>query len=245
MLNGIYTQIDVINVQHMSMFEDVLLFSSGIRNCSLQGRAGVPQNLGSVPGLSTLHSLHFLLKLKEAIHECFSCRGAARHIDVNRDNSVAASDHGIRVVIIAPTICTASHAHHPTWLWHLIVDFSEGGGHLICESSRNNDNISLPRGGSEDNSIPVHVISRCSYVHHLHSTTCQTKCQGPEGAFPAPVNKVINPGKSPFHFVLLEVHLERRVAMTFNPVGNAGALNLVHRGHLGASRTLCVKQADG
>ena len=30
------------------------------------------------------------------------------------------------------------------------------------------------------------------------------------------------------------IHLERRVAMTFNPVRNAGALNLVHRGHLGA-----------
>ena len=25
--------------------------------------------------------------LKEAIHECFSWRGAAGHIDVNRDNS--------------------------------------------------------------------------------------------------------------------------------------------------------------
>ena len=74
---------------------------------------------------------------------------------------------------------------------------------------------------------------------------------------PAPVNKVINPGKSPFHFVLLEVdlkefrsagaqnktksksnHLERRVAMAFNPVGNAGALNLVHRGHLGLKGSL-------
>ena len=64
MLNGIYTQIDVINVQHMSMFEDVL-FSSGIQSCSLQGRADVCQNLGSVPSLSTLHPLHFLLKLKE------------------------------------------------------------------------------------------------------------------------------------------------------------------------------------
>merc|ERR1719400_2675256 len=136
------------------MFEDVL-FSSGIRSCSLQGRADVCRNLGSVPGLSTLHPLHFLLKLKEAIHECFSCRGAAGHIDVNRDNSVTAPDNSIRVVIIAPTICTASHAHHPTWFWHLIVDFSEG------------------------NSIPVHIISRCSYVHHLDSTTSQPKCQGP------------------------------------------------------------------
>jgi len=227
---------------HVSIFQYILFLQV---QHPRQGWADVCNNLGSVPGLSTLHPLHFLLKLKEAIHECFSGGGAAGHIDVNRDNSVTAPDNSIGVVIIASTIGTATHAHHPTWLWHLIVDFSEGWGHLICESSRHNDNISLPRGGSEDNSIPVHIISGCSNVHHLHSTTCQPKSQRPQRAFPAPVNKVINSGKSPLHFVLLEVDLKRRVAMAFNPVRNAGALNLVHRGHLGAGRTLCVKQADG
>merc|ERR1719234_257312 len=165
--------------------------------------------------VGALHPLHFLLKLKEAIHQCFSCGGAAGHIDVNRNNSVTAPDNSIRVVIITPTIGTATHAHHPTWLWHLIVDFSEGWRHLICESSCNNNDISLTGRSSEDNSIP------------------------------APVDKVINPGKGPFHFICLEVHLERRVAMAFDPVRNAGALNLVHRGHLCACRALCVKQGDG
>ena len=74
---------------------------------------------------------------------------------------------------------------------------------------------------------------------------------------PAPVDKIINPCKGPFHFILLKVdlksycslgvsfdarnqiiHLERRVAMAFNPVRNAGALNLVHRGHLGGDGKL-------
>ena len=42
--------------------------------------------LGPVPGLGTLHSLHFLLELQETIHEGLSSRRASRHININRNN---------------------------------------------------------------------------------------------------------------------------------------------------------------
>ena len=37
---------------------------------------------------------------------------------------------------------------------HLVVDFSEGGSHLIGESSGHDDDVCLPGRGSEHDAVP-------------------------------------------------------------------------------------------
>merc|ERR550534_1035372 len=100
-------------------------------------------------------------------------------------------------------------------------NLSEGWSHLVCKSSRRNNNIGLSGRSTEHNSISVHVVSWGGNVHHLHSATGQSKSQRPQRAFSAPVDQVVDPGESPLNLVLLEVHLERRVAMALNSVRNA------------------------
>ena len=73
-------------------------------------------------------------------------------------------------------------------------------------------------------SQPVHVISGCGDVHHLHGATSEAEGERPERALrmdsgyqafshcfvhlPAPVDEIVHPSQSPLYLVLLEVHLE-------------------------------------
>merc|ERR1719266_1358114 len=84
-----------------SRFKIFSAFSCTLQAGRLRSGEDKGQDLSSVPGLGALHPLHFLLKLKEPVHERFSGGGAAGHVDVNRDNSVTAPDNSIRIMIIA------------------------------------------------------------------------------------------------------------------------------------------------
>jgi len=211
-----------------------------------------------------MHSLHFLLQLQEPVHEGLCGGWAPRDIDINGDNPVASPDYSITVVIISSSIGTAAHAYNPPRLWHLVIDFSECWGHFICQSSSNDNNISLTGGGSEHNSVPVHVISRGSYVHHFHCTAGKSKGEWPQGTLrnildytfqilfftnlSAPVDQIVNPCKSIFHLVLLEVNFERRISMWRSSVRNGwgplilcgGDTNIVLVGHLDVIDRSCV-----
>ena len=48
--------------------------------------------------------LDFLLELEEAVEEGLGRRGAARHVDVDGDDSIAAADDRVGVVVVAASI---------------------------------------------------------------------------------------------------------------------------------------------
>jgi hypothetical protein len=52
---------------------------------------------------------HFLLELEEAVHETLRRGRAARDVDIDRDDSIAASHDGVGVMIIAAAIGTGAH----------------------------------------------------------------------------------------------------------------------------------------
>ena len=109
--------------------------------------------LCSVPGLARMHSLHFLLELEEPIHESLGSWRTAWDVDIHGNNPVAASDHGVAVVIVTSTVGTAAHAHHPSGLGHLVINLPKGWSHLVGQCSSHNDDICLSWGGSEHNTI--------------------------------------------------------------------------------------------
>jgi len=61
-----------------------------------------------------------------------------------------------------------------TWFRHLIVHFSQCWGHLICEGSSHNHDITLTGASTEDNTKSVLVVSRRGHMHHLHRTARQS-----------------------------------------------------------------------
>merc|ERR1719189_1951825 len=95
----------------------------------------------SVPRLARMLSLYFLLELEESIHQCLCCGGTSGNIDVNRDDSVAAPDHGVAVVVVAAPVGAAAHADHPPRLGHLVVNLPEGGRHLVGQRARHDDHV--------------------------------------------------------------------------------------------------------
>ena len=97
--------------------------------------------------------LHLLLELQEPVHESLCCGRTPGNIDINRNNPIAASHHRVAVVIVSSSISTASHAHHPPRLRHLVVHLPECWSHLVCESSSHDDHISLARRSSEHDAI--------------------------------------------------------------------------------------------
>jgi hypothetical protein len=116
-------------------------------------------------------------------------------------------------MVVAAAVGARSHRDDPARIGHLIVDPAEGGGHLVGEGARDDDHVSLARGGSEDNTIPVHVVPGRGDVHHLDGAAGEAEGKRPQGAFPAPVCKVVDAGKRPLDLVRLEVNLERGVAL--------------------------------
>merc|ERR550525_1351516 len=142
----------------------------------------------SVPSLARMHSLHFLLELEETVHESLGSWRTARNVNIHGNNSVAASDHGVTVVIVASTVRTTTHTDDPSGLGHLVITLPEGRSHLICQSSSNNDDICLSWRCSEHNTISVHIISWGSNVHHLYGTTGQTKSERPQRTLSSPID---------------------------------------------------------
>lgn len=155
-------------------------------------------SLLSVPHLNRLHALHLLLQLQDTVQKRLSRWRTSWNVDIDRNNTIAASHHRVWVVIVATAVCARAHRDDPSWLGHLIVDFTQGRCHLIGECARNNDHISLTRRRSENDTITIHVVARCSDVHHFDGTAGKTECQRPNWALTAPVQDIVETCDCPF-----------------------------------------------
>lgn len=99
--------------------------------------------LRSVPSLNGFHSFDFLLELKNSVHKRFGRGRAARNVNIDRHNTIATANHGVRVMIISTAVGARSHRQHPSRFGHLIVDTAESRSHFIRQSSGDNDDIGL------------------------------------------------------------------------------------------------------
>ena len=110
---------------------------------------GFNLNLRSVPvpHLRILHPLDLLLQLEDTVHERLGRGRAAGHVDVDGDDAVAAPDDGVGVVVVAAAVGAGPHGDDPSGVGHLVVDATEGGGHLVGERARHDDHVRLPRRG--------------------------------------------------------------------------------------------------
>ena len=118
----------------------------------------------------------------------------ARHVYVDWYHPIHASYHTIAIMVISTTIRTASHADHPLWIRHLIVQLSESRCHLIGNRASHYHDVGLAGGRTKDDAEAVLIVSRHGDVHHLNATTCEGKRQRPQGAIPRPADNLINTG---------------------------------------------------
>jgi len=149
------------------------------------------------PHLQLAAVLDLALQDEQRVEQGLRRGGAARHIDVHRDDPVAAPNHGVAVVVVAPAIGAGTHGEHPLGLRHLVVGDPEGVRHLVGDSPCHDEDIRLAGSLSEHHAKPVHVVPRGGAVHHLHGAAGQAEGQGPHLAFQSPVDQIVETSNAP------------------------------------------------
>jgi hypothetical protein len=133
----------------------------------------------SVPNSRNLGVPHLSLQLEDTVHQGLARRGASRDVNIDRHNPVAATDHAVAVVIVTSSVGAAAHADDPSGFRHLIVDLTQGRGHLVGEGAGNNHDVRLTWRGTENDSQSILVVSWCRQVHHLDGAARETEGHGP------------------------------------------------------------------
>jgi hypothetical protein len=179
-----------------------IVVANSITNWKILGSRHLPpfrpsSRLLPVPHLQRLHALDLLLQLQHTVQQRLRRWRAAGHININGNNTITASHHRIRVVVVAAAVGAATHRDYPPGFGHLVVHFAERGRHLVGQRAGNNDTVGLPRGGSEDDTITIHVVTWSGDVHHLYGATGQTEGQRPDGGLATPVQDVVETGDRP------------------------------------------------
>ena len=82
----------------------------------------------SPPVKEILAPVDLLLQLKNTVQQSLSGWRATRDVDVNRDDPVASSHDGVRVVVVSAATGAAAHGVYPARLRHLVVDPTENRG---------------------------------------------------------------------------------------------------------------------
>ena len=108
---------------------------------------------------SHLSMPHLFLKLKNPIHQRLTRRRTSRHINIHRNNPIAAPRDTVAVMIIPATVGARSHADDPAGLRHLVVHLAQGGSHLVGESTSYYHDVGLARRGSKDYSQAILVVA--------------------------------------------------------------------------------------
>lgn len=162
--------------------------------CLLVSSIVSPTALLAVPNSGDLGMPHLLLKLEDTKHECLGSRWASGNVNVDWDDSVATSGDRVGVVVVATTVGARAHGDDPSGVRHLVVNLSQSRGHLVGEGTGDNHDIGLTRGGTENNTHSVLVVTWGGKVHHLNSAAGETEGHGPERALTRPVCDLIEGG---------------------------------------------------
>src|SRR5215213_8724303 len=100
------------------------------------------------------------LQLQDPVEQRLRGRRAARHVDVDRDDAVAAADHRITIMVIAAAVCAAAHRDHVARLGHLVINAAQGRRHLVAQRSGDDHHVGLARAGTGGDAEALEVIAR-------------------------------------------------------------------------------------
>ncbi len=122
---------------------------------------------------------HLLLQLEDSVHQRLRGWRATWYVDIDWHDTVATSNNTVGVVVVTTTVGARAHGDDPSWLWHLIVNLSQGRCHLIGEGSSDNHNIGLTWRGTENDTEAILIVTWCGQVHHLDGAARETEGHWP------------------------------------------------------------------
>ena len=135
-----------------------------------------------------------LLQLQDAVDQRFGGRRAARHVDVDRHDAIAAAHHGVGIVVVAAAVGAAAHRDHPLRVGHLVVDLAQRRRHLVDQRAGHDHHVGLARRRAEHHAVAVEVQARGAGVHHLDRAAGQAEGHRPHRAGARPVQQRVEAG---------------------------------------------------
>ena len=118
----------------------------------LPPRSPVSDDRASAPDL--------LLQQQDAVDQGLGGRRAARDVDVDRHDPVAAAHDRVAEVVVAAAVGAGAHRQHVARLGHLVVDLAERRRHLVAQGAGHDHHVRLARAGAEHQAEPVEVVAR-------------------------------------------------------------------------------------
>ena len=150
-----------------------------------------------------------VLQLDDAVDQRLGRGRAARHVDIHRNDAVAAAHHRVAVVVVAATIGARAHGQHPARLRHLVIDLAQRRRHLVAQRAGHDHQVGLARTGAEHFGAEARdVVARRSSVHHLHGAAGQAEGDWPQRAGLGPVHRRVDAGEQKALLLKLFIHVQ-------------------------------------
>ena len=127
-------------------------------------------------------ALDLLLQQQDAVDQRFGAGRAARHVDVDRHDPIAAAHHRVAEVIVAAAVGAGAHRQDIARLGHLVVDLAQGRRHLVAQRAGDDHHVRLARARPEHEPEPVEIIARRRRVHHLDGAAGEPEGHRPHRA---------------------------------------------------------------
>src|SRR5574340_1249241 len=160
-----------------------------------------------------------VLQLNDSVQQRLGGRRAARHIDVDRYDAIAAAHHRIRVVIVAPTFGARAHGDHPPRLGHLVIYLAQRRRHLVAQRAGDDHDVRLARAGTEEDAEAVQIVARTAGVDHFHRATGEAERHRPHRTGARPVNQLVEGGRDEtFLQYTFNAHNAASARQSFRPV---------------------------
>src|SRR6187402_958040 len=108
-----------------------------------------------------------LLQLQDAVDQRFGRRRATRHIDIDRNDAIAAANDRVGIMVVAAAIGAGTHGDDPLRLGHLVIDLAQRRGHLVDQGAGDDHHVGLARARTEDDAEAIEIQARGTGVHHF------------------------------------------------------------------------------
>eukprot|EP01083_Nonionella_stella_P132329 402279_1 len=138
------------------------------------------KRLAAIPAQYHCFAPDFILQHDHSIQKRLCGRRTPRDVHIHRHNAIATAQDRVAVVIIATSVCTRSHRDYVARGRNRFVDISEKRSHLVTDGSGNNNTVRLAWTRTWNHTKLVPIISGRKRMHHLDSTTRQSKGDRPQ-----------------------------------------------------------------
>src|SRR6516225_136042 len=168
-----------------------------------------------VSAFNSRGAAYLLLEQQHAIQERFRGWRTSRHINVDRDDTVAAADYRIGIMIVAAAIGAGPHGNHIAGLGHLVVNLAPRRGHFVGERARDDHHVRLTRRCARSKTETLDIVPRHRHLHHLDRATGKPELHPHQRTGARPGNKVVGGGYEEALVGEFSIDLrEKRVAAT-------------------------------